>query len=201
MSGFGPVTPVSQDAVDELKDYLRITDATQDDHLALLLAASQAWAEGYLGTPLASVERTEQVGVARNETYLRTAAAPIDADEDITITDPDGDSYDVGYFTLNAPAGLLVTGGTLAGRTLLDPGTWTVTYTGGLAAREDYTRVVEPQVSHAIMLVAADWYANRNPRASSENDGDTSTVLTSTFGAGRGMPPWAVALLTPYRRL
>lgn len=195
MSGFGPVTPITAAALDEIKDYLRITDTTQDDHLTTLLTAAQAWAEGYLGTPLANVERTEAVGVARNETYLRLASAPIDTDEGITITDPDGDEHDAGSFVVNAPAGIIATGaGTLAGRPLLQPGTWEVTYTGGLAARDDYATVVEPQVSHAVMLVAADWYANRNPRASAERDGDVSVSLGEA-------PPWAIALLAPYRRL
>lgn len=187
-------------AVDDLKAYLRITHDTEDVLLTGLVNAATAWAEGYLGTPITATERTYAVSVAPRETYLTIPAAPVDSTRPIVIRDPEGSLYDSDAFTLNANAGLLTTGGTIAGRQLLTPGTWSVTCTAGMSVRSDYASTLKPQFDHGIMLLAADWYANRNPRASSDSDGDTSTVLTSTFGPGEGIPPWVIAIFAPYRR-
>ena len=187
-------TATSTTAVEALKAYLRITHDSEDALLATLLAAATAWAEGYLNTPLTAAERTYAVSVAPRETYLSIPAAPIDTSADITITDPDGDTYDSDAFVINANAGMLTTGGDIAGRQLLTPGTWEVTCTAGMSVRPDYTAVLEPLFDHGIMLLAADWYANRNPRAASERDGDTSAALAEA-------PPWVIAIFRPYRRV
>jgi len=194
-------TATSTTAVEALKAYLRITHDAEDELLASLLASAKAWAEGYLGTPLEAVERTYAVGVAPRETYLAIPAAPVDATRPIVIRDPEGSLYDSDAFTLNANAGLLTTGGTIAGRQLLTPGTWSVTCTAGMSVRSDYASTLKPLFAHGITLLAADWYANRNPRASSENDGDTSTVLISVFASSGGVPPWVDAIFRPYRRV
>jgi len=187
-------TTTSTTEVEALKAYLRITHDAEDGLLASLLASAKAWAEGYLGTPLTAVERTYSIGVAPRETYLTIPAAPVDAALPIVIRDPSGGLYDSDAFTLNANAGLLTTGGTIAGRQLLTPGTWSVTCTAGMSVRSDYASTLKPQFDHGIMLLAADWYANRNPRAASERDGDTSAALAEA-------PPWVIAIFRPYRRV
>lgn len=186
-------TTISTTAVEDLKAYLRITHDTEDVLLTGLVNAATAWAEGYLGTPIVATERTYAVSVALRETYLSIPAAPIDTDAPITITSPDGEAYDADAFAVNANAGLLTTGGDLSGRRLLTPGTWHVTCTAGMSLRPDYEAVLKPLFAHGITLLAADWYANRNPRAASERDGDVSTGLADA-------PPWVVAIFAPYRR-
>lgn len=187
-------TTTATTAVEDLKAYLRITHDTEDVLLTVLVKAATAWAEGYLGTPITATERTYAVSVAPRETYLSIPAAPIDTDAPITITSPDGETYDADAFAVNANAGLLTTGGDLSGRRLLTPGTWHVTCTAGMSLRPDYEAVLKPLFAHGITLLAADWYANRNPRASSERDGDTSAALDEA-------PPWVVAIFRPYRRV
>jgi hypothetical protein len=63
-----------------------------------------------------------------------------------------------------------------------------------MSVRSDYASTLKPQFDHGIMLLAADWYANRNPRAASERDGDTSAALAEA-------PPWVIAIFRPYRRV
>jgi hypothetical protein len=172
---FGDVVAVSQDALDALKAYLRVTHTDDDVLLGTLLDMAHADVESYLGVPVVAAERTYSVSVGRNEGYL-SVPGPISPDG-ITITDPDGYEWDAGVFTINAPAGLLSTGGSLAGRSLLTPGTWEVTCTAGLSLRPDYESVLAPVVDMSVMMRAADLYLNRNVRAASERDGDTSIAL------------------------
>lgn len=161
--------------VDMVKTYLRVSGTDEDALIATLLAAAQADALSYLGTPVVAAERTEKVDVGRSQTYLRLSAVPIDTTASITITDPDGDTWDPDAFAINAGAGLLATGaGTLAGRVTLEPGTWTVTYTGGLSVRHDYAEAIAPTYDLFVLLRTADLYLNRNIRAASESDGDTA---------------------------
>lgn len=170
----GGVT-VDTDELDTLKAYLRIVGSDEDVLLGTLLAMAHADIESYLGVPVVAVERTYSVSVGRNEGYL-SVPGPISPDG-ITVTDPDGDEWDSGVFTINAGAGLLSTGGSLGGRSLLTAGTWEVTCTAGLSLRADYDSAVAPVAEMSVMMRAADLYLNRNVRAASERDGDTSIAL------------------------
>ena len=162
--------------LEALKEYLRIESADEDAMLARLIDIAHADAESYLGVPVVAAQRTYPVGVGRNEGYL-SIPGPIDTSASITIIDPDGDEWDAGVFHINAAAGLLSTGGSLAGRSLLPQGTWEVTATCGLSLRPDYESAIAHVVDAFCLMRAADLYLNRNARAASERDGDTSIAL------------------------
>lgn len=161
-----------------LKDHLRITTTDEDDYLVNLIDVATAAAESYIGCAIISTEHTERVLVGRNTAVLRVKHRPIDPTEPITITDPGGVDYDADWFELR-PWGFASPYG-YSGRQILTPGLWTVTYTGGLSARDDYASVIAPLVEQAVTLKAAALYLDRNPLATAERDGDQSVNLDLT---------------------
>lgn len=173
---------VSDAEIEKLKAYLRITTNADDTLLGTLITIAHGDAESYLGVPVIAAERTYSVSVGLNEGYL-SVPGPMDTSADITVTDPDGSEWDIGAFHINGPAGLLSTGGSLAGRSMLTPGTWEVTCTSGLSLRPDYESAIKPVVELFYLMRAADLYINRNVRTASERDGDTSIALDGAVEA------------------
>lgn len=172
----------------ELKAVLRIQSTAEDTLLDALIARAQALCEAYLRRPITAIERTfvlEEPKETATKTIRRLylpvypVAAEASAVAALTLTDDDGDELlEDTDFRLDLALGRI----SAIGGVVFDTWPYTIVATVGLSAAEDYSTVVEPAVSMAILDLAADLYQRRNAAATSETDG--GGVATSYDGSG-----------------
>lgn len=185
------LTPISNASDGELltlaaaKDYLRLTTTDEDDAVAGLIAAAEAFLASRIGRIFTAASVAEQVSVGRNSRGFGVANFPVSPSVAPVVIDPAGDDvtalFDIDYAT-----------GRFRAHRLLTDGTYTVTYTGGLSLspRWDDWRVM---LAGAVRDLVAEWYANRDPGASSVTDGDMSRVTDG------GIPPRVSAVISLLR--
>lgn len=159
--------------------------------IASLIEDAGSAIEGRVHRYLEATQTTESCIVGEHQCCLNLRQWPVAAIE--SITDPSGVTHDVTEFAVKYATGILSIGSEPL--YYLAPGEWRVTYTGGLSARSDFETSVLPRLKLAARIEAADLYLNRNPRASSEKDGDTSVTLTGS--ADGGLCPRAEAIVAP----
>lgn len=189
--------------VSDVKGYLRIEHADEDNELARQLSRAKAAVETHIGYPLTAAAYTH-VDYTETDNY---GVQP-------TLRLP-------GPFKTSSPAPVVTDyyGTTVASTTYaLDPRfcviralpgyafcnrPYTIAATIGLSAHPDYASRLEPIASLAIIELVAHWYQNRNPAAASETDEAGGTVSqVADADAGRGMPPRILAdlALLPHPR-
>lgn len=187
-------------SVEAAKLYLRITDSVEDDLIGTLIEQAEAFAQGYIGRTFASTEQTHRISVGVNSTGFMIPNAPLDSSEAPTVTYY-GPNEDTGTdvttsFTVTYGTGRCYAGG------IIPQGEYVVVATGGMENRSDWSTVASVRLTGAIRDLVAEWYANRDPGASSVTDGDMSRVTASPVtGATFGIPPRVLAVLDSYRGL
>jgi uncharacterized phiE125 gp8 family phage protein len=165
----------------DAKAYLRITTADEDDVIASLIEAAEAFLTSRIGRLITAAETAEKVSVGRNSRSFGMKNWPVSSSATLTIIDADdndlSDSLDIDYAA-----------GRVRASHILSPGTYTVTYTGGVSLSTSWTQY-EPILAGAVRDLVAEWYANRDPGAGSVTDGDMSRVTAGgTTGISDGVP-------------
>lgn len=186
------------------KDYLRIEHTAEDGMLATWLAMVTATVTTHLGRSIDEVTAKEWEDRIEHNRLYRSVTALIVPPENtpfdpatLTIADTDSVALSaaVDYY---AP----VTGqeGTIRARPGMSfsNGPYLLTADVGLATRTDYSTVVEPAISMAILDTVADWYQRRNPNATSETTGGG---VSTSYDVSRGLSARALELLAPFRVL
>jgi len=185
--------------VSDAKDYLRITHSRDDVYLGRTIDRALSDFTARIGKLIVSKSVTESVEVGPRCSSLCVRNTPIDSGETITITNPYGNEIDEDAFTSHYASGIFKYEREYDEPRFLTEGTWTVTYTGGLDVRPDWT-TVESRLAGAMLDYVTHLYTNRNPLASSEKDGPVGTVLMSPIlGAAGGWPPRVLAVVDSYR--
>lgn len=181
--------------VQELKDYLRITTSDEDAVIASLRASAIANVEAYIDLPIEARELTwVDEGTDGKSVYsLIFPYYPIDEAEDLTIEDSDGNLVDPAAYRVDLRTGMIrrTKGHVFAN------GPYTITAVAGWSAHPDYADLIEPAFRQAIIDIAAEMYAQRNPAASTDAVG--SGIMT-VHGL-RKTPPRVERILTPFRRV
>lgn len=172
----------------DAKNYLRVTSTDEDDVIADLIAAAERFIEAEVGRFLTAVSATEHVSVGRNSRGFGVRNWPVSSTATITVTDPNATDvtgiFDVDYTT-----------GRFRAYHLITAGTYTVTYTGGVSLSDSWA-ATRASLVNAVRDLVAEWYANRDPGASSVTDGDYSRVTASPVtGADGGVPPRVMAVI------
>ncbi|MFA5248800.1 MAG: head-tail connector protein [Patescibacteria group bacterium] len=170
----------------DAKDYLRITGTDEDDVIGGLIEAAEAFMASEVGRIITAASVTESVSVGRNTRGFGVRDWPMDSTVTPVVLDPDGSDvvtmFDIDYAT-----------GRFRAPYTLTPGTYTVTYTGGISLSDAWARY-QPMLAGAVRDWVAELYANRDPGASSVTDGDMSR---STYPLA--VPPRVMRVITLLR--
>lgn len=180
--------------VDEVKDYLRVEHDADDDLITALRTAAIGAIQIYLGVPIVGVERTYSdralSGRRGGPTSLILPVTPIDP-ATLEVVDLDGNDVDAADLTVDAATGIVrYTDGSP-----FPFGPYAITVEVGLEFDPEYEDTIEPVLGLAIRDVVADWYRNRNPRATNESSSGVSVSYTVDE-----LPPRVRATLNPLRR-
>lgn len=179
--------------LDEAKAYLRVGDE-QDTLVGELITIARALVEQEVGSALAVAEVSELVTVPPNMRSLRLRNRPVVSVA--SVTDPFGGEWSPDAFILDGGGARLLQyfgspgdalRASMFGQSALQGsernafvlmiGTWTVVYTGGLAADYRWETVIKPALKGAALLAVTDLYDVRSSRATTETDGGQSHVL------------------------
>ena len=166
----------------EVKSHLRVEVDTEDDLLAIYIAAATAHAERYTGQAFAA-QTWDEVLDAFPEAEIQLTRGPVASVDSVNYIDEDGaeqvvDSGDYEVDTV-LPYGWVVPAADIPWPTTMETinAVW-VRFVVGEIAHED--------VKHALLLIVGHWYQNRES-ASADNL--------------REVPLGAMALLSLHRRM
>lgn len=183
----------------ELAAVLRADDPTIDAESVLLddlVTQATAAVQAFLDRPIAATAQTFHDVAARADgqslripmtPVRRTGPAPV-------VTDLDGTA--VTGFRVNPRTGVLAV--TRDSTADFGNGPFTIVATVGLETRDDYTTVVEPALSRAILDLAADWFERRTAAATMEAAGGGAFTQ---YAQDIGIPKRVKALLAPFARV
>lgn len=201
---------MSLPALADLKNYLRVTWTTEDAALMAILTAATGLVAAYLDRPIVAAEQTYvvedprassmTVGVlSREPRYglagFRIPDSPVASAPAPTLTDADGNAVDPSTYRVNYLTGMIRSANGCA----FNRFPYTIVATVGLSTRADYSTVVEPCLSAAILDIAADLYQRRNPAATDEQDGAGGG--TRYGRAEEQIPVRALAFLAQFQRI
>ena len=187
--------------VSDLKDYLRIETADEDDRLTALLDQAEAAIETWLQRPItagSAAYTDEGLGYPGGCGVLAliypvfpigttgTPAVPA-----VAITDADGVTVATTDYRVDRRTGIIRAE---PGVTFANP-PYTITATAGLSAAADYATRIEPAVSRAILALASHYYHRTNPAAVQESSGGGAST---TYADGL-LPKDVAALVQPFR--
>lgn len=171
----------------DAKAYLRVTGTDEDGVIADLIASAEAACQGYIGRPFTAVASTDYPVVGRNATGFGVKHWPVSSSATVLVLDHDGSDV-TSIFDINYATGRFVTS------RIIGTGQYTVTYTGGMSLAPTWDRD-RMRLTGSIRDLVAEWYANRDPGASSVADGDMSRV---TVASKRGIPPRVISVWDPF---
>lgn len=181
----------------DLKTLLRIQTTAEDTLLAALISRATYMVQAHIGRPIATVADHPMTDEATTltayglVTKLLVPVTPYDA-ASLTITDADGTALVV---TTDYRVGSVWTGEIFAAAgAAFTNGPYTLTADVGLATASDYATRIEPVIGAAILDVAADLWARRNPAAQAEGAG--GGVYTQWQSSG--LPARVAAMLAPF---
>ena len=182
--------------VAQVKAVLRIQHTAEDTLLQGMLDRACALIVAHMGRPYEAEERTwiDEGGRVRaygGLTSLTIPTGPIDPTT-LVIEDADGEIL-VAATDYRAP---VATDGVIraARGTTFANAPYTLTADVGLSARADYATLVEPVLSQAVIDCVSDWWARRNPNATSETTGGG----VSTSWLTEGLPPRVCMALSSF---
>ena len=185
--------------MDTTRTYLDLERGADDPLVFSLLEMANVMVEQEVGRDFAVIERTEQVIVPPRGSVLKVRNFPVTALA--SIVDPYGATYISQAFVPDWAAGIIRRFFVNLGQSYLAatfgpsvvpppdsghmspllPGSWTVTYTGGLAASPDWDSRIAPFLSVLVLMAVSDFYNVRTARATSETEGDHSHTLDQTL--------------------
>jgi uncharacterized phiE125 gp8 family phage protein len=170
----------------DAKGYLRVSSTDEDDVIGGLITSVEAAIESEVGRLIIAAAATEHVSVGRNSRGFGVLNWPVSSTATLTVTDSNSDVvttlFDIDYAT-----------GRFRAPYTLTPGTYTVTYTGGISLSDAWARY-QPMLAGAVRDWVAELYANRDPGASSVTDGDMGR---STYPLA--VPPRVMRVITLLR--
>jgi uncharacterized phiE125 gp8 family phage protein len=176
---------MSLPTLNELKAHLRIpiSQTAQDALLSDKLTQAKARVQRFIGTPITAVEKTFRDAAETAQVYgviteLMLSEGPIDADEEIVVTDADGETVPATDYEVDGDEAVI----RAAAGVTFSNGPYEITATVGLSADADYAADIEPVIRQAILDFAADLYQNRNTSASSESAGGGVSISRSLDG-------------------
>lgn len=158
-------------SADDLMHYLRIDAherAAESVDVSLLIIESWAAIQRRIGRRIVAAEVTERIAQS-GRCSLSLKHWPVASVE--SIVDPHGNERALSEFTAKLSLG------SLSSDRELTSGEWTVTYTGGMSVDSDFESFTLPVIHRAVRFDVADKWTNRNPRATSEKDGDVAVSL------------------------
>lgn len=182
-----------------IKAILKIQTTAEDALLQLMLDRACALIVAYLGRPYEARETTwvDDGGLVRAYGSLRSLMIPVGPidPETLVIEDADGEELVVvdEYRLPSAWDGVVRSASGLS----FGNAPYQLTADVGLSADPDYTTVIEPVLSQAVIDCVSDWYQRRSPNATNESTG--GGVGTSYDLAG--LPERVCMALSPYKAI
>lgn len=188
----------------DAKNYLRIQSTAEDAMLTTWLAMAVAAVTVELGRPITTVTAQEWEDRVENNAMFKSVTHLVIPPENSPFDPTTLAIEDTDAVTLSSTTDYYAAVSGLEGVIRARPGItfangpYTLTANVGLATRSDYTTVVEPVLSMAILDTVADWYQRRNPNATSESTGGG---VSTSYAVTQGLSARAKALLAPYKAL
>lgn len=177
----------------DLKRYLRIEGTAEDALLPDLIASATAHAESLIGRPILAREQVFEGLRARLDPYRRSyidlPAYPVSA---VTLKDRNGDTVDTEDYSFTES-------GRITGVRALYGHPYEATAMVGLDLASDFDSRIEPMLRPLILGIAAIFYKQRNPNASSDSGGGGVSVSYADNGDTAGLPPYLFAIVRQLR--
>ena len=185
--------------MDTVRTYLDVAPGTDDALLFALTEIANVMVQQEVGRDFEVRERTQQVIVPPRGSVLKVRDFPVTAVH--SVVDPYGATYVSAAFVPDWASGIIRRFFVNLGQNYLAatfgpsvvpppdpghmspllPGSWSVTYTGGLAADPAWESRIAPYLSGLVLMAVSDFYNVRTARSTSEQEGDHSHTLDQTL--------------------
>lgn len=204
----------------QVKAYCRIEDDAEDGLITdFIIPSAQAAVFGSFPRSIDSVTSTETRTVGRNANAIQLTNWPIDPSVPVVVIGPGNAQYSIGgpvgagdpfypmygawsadestpMMYVTPETGMVKTGYAYGERLLLTPGSYQITYKGGMESDPRWETGLKRQLALAVLYTAQDMYDNRNSRSIMESDGD----MRVQFAAGKAgsvgvLPPRAESIV------